>query len=125
MPGAPREIKQETPTTTVIDGNWGFGYAVNDRAMRYTIEKAKTQNVAAATVLRQSHVGRLASYPMVAAAEGMIALCTADSGRSPKAVAPYGGAKARLGHQPDRVRDSVQSGRAVRARHGDLGGGGR
>ena len=41
VPGAPWEIKQETPTTTVIDGNWGFGYVVNDRAMRYTIEKAK------------------------------------------------------------------------------------
>jgi len=51
-------------------------------------------------VLRQSHVGRLASYPLVAAAEGMIAMCTADSGRSPKAVAPYGGAKARLGTNP-------------------------
>jgi LDH2 family malate/lactate/ureidoglycolate dehydrogenase len=100
VPGAPWEIKQETPTTTVIDGNWGFGYVVNDRAMRYTIEKAKKQNVAAATVLRQSHVGRLASYPLLASAEGMIALCTADSGRSPKAVAPYGGAKARLGTNP-------------------------
>ena len=41
---------QETPTTTVIDGNWGFGYVVTDRAMRYTIDKAKKQNVAAATV---------------------------------------------------------------------------
>jgi uncharacterized oxidoreductase len=84
----------------VIDGNWGFGYVVNDRAMRYTIEKAKKQNVAAATVLRQSHVGRLASYPLLASAEGMIAMTTADSGRSPKAVAPYGGAKARLGTNP-------------------------
>jgi uncharacterized oxidoreductase len=68
--------------------------------MRYTIEKAKKQNVAAATVLRQSHVGRLASYPLLASAEGMIAMTTADSGRSPKAVAPYGGAKARLGTNP-------------------------
>jgi uncharacterized oxidoreductase len=41
VPGAPWEIQQETATTTVIDGNWGFGYVVNDRAMRYTIEKAK------------------------------------------------------------------------------------
>jgi LDH2 family malate/lactate/ureidoglycolate dehydrogenase len=100
VPGAPWEIKQETPTTTVIDGNWGFGYVVNDRAMRYTIEKAKKQNVAAATVLRQSHIGRLASYPLLASAEGMIAMITADSGRSPKHVAPYGGAKARLGTNP-------------------------
>lgn len=100
VPQAPWIITKETPTTTVIDGNWGFGYAVTDRAMRYTIEKAKTQNVAAATVFHQSHIGRLASYPLVAAGEGMIAMITADSGRSPKHVAPYGGAKARLGTNP-------------------------
>ncbi len=100
VPKAPWVITQETATTTVVDGNWGFGYAVSDRAMRYTIEKAKKQNVAATTVFRQSHIGRLASYPLMAAAEGMIALITADSGRSPKAVAPFGGAQARLGTNP-------------------------
>jgi LDH2 family malate/lactate/ureidoglycolate dehydrogenase len=100
VPQAPWQITQETPTTTVIDGNWGFGYYVSDRAMRYTIDKAKKQNVAAATVFRQSHIGRLASYPLLAAAEGMIAMITADSGRSPKHVAPFGGAKARLGTNP-------------------------
>lgn len=100
VPQAPWVIAQETATTTVVDGNWGFGYVVNDRAMRYTIEKAKKQNVAATTVFHQSHIGRLASYPLLAAAEGMIAMITADSGRSPKHVAPYGGAKARLGTNP-------------------------
>jgi uncharacterized oxidoreductase len=100
VPKAPWTITKETDTTTVVDGNWGFGYYVNDRAMRYTIEKAKKQNVAACTVFRQSHVGRLASYPLVAAGEGMIAMITADSGRSPKAVAPFGGAEARLGTNP-------------------------
>ena len=76
VPGAPWQIVQESATTTVIDGNWGFGYVVNEKAMKYTIEKAKKQNVAAATVFRQSHIGRLASYPLLAAAEGMeVAQC--------------------------------------------------
>jgi uncharacterized oxidoreductase len=100
VPGAPWEITQETPTTTVIDGHWGFGYVVTEKAMHHTIAKAKAQNVAAATVFRQGHIGRLASYPLMAAAEGMIAIITADSGRSPKQVAPFGGAKARLGTNP-------------------------
>src|SRR6266540_2478160 len=47
---------------TVIDGHWGFGFHVNAKAMALTIEKAKTANVAACTVFRQSHVGRLAAY---------------------------------------------------------------
>src|SRR6266851_9669882 len=66
VPGAEWTIVQESPTTTVIDGHWGFGYHVNAKAMALTIEKAKTANVAACTVFRQSHVGRLAAYPMMA-----------------------------------------------------------
>src|SRR5262245_296227 len=100
VPGAKWTIVQESPTTTVIDGNWGFGFHVNAKAMQLTIEKAKRSNVAACTVFRQSHVGRLAVYPLMAAKEGMIGLATADSGRSPKAVAPFGGREARLGTNP-------------------------
>src|SRR5258708_7419410 len=45
-------------------------------------------------------MGGLASYPQRARGSGMIALTTADSGRSPKAVAPFGGREARLGTNP-------------------------
>jgi uncharacterized oxidoreductase len=100
VPGAPWTIIEESPTTTVVDGNWGFGYVVTKKAMELTIEKAEKQNVAACTVFRQGHIGRLAAYPLMAAQRGMIAMITADSGRSPKHVAPFGGAKARLGTNP-------------------------
>src|ERR1700745_2078514 len=100
VPGAPWTIVQQSPTTTVIDGHWGFGFHVNARAMALTIEKAKTASVAAGTVFRRSHVGRLAAYPLMAVREGMIGLATADSGRSPKPVAPFGGREARLGTNP-------------------------
>jgi len=100
VPGAKWTIAQESPTTTVIDGHWGFGFHVNAKAMELTIAKAKTANVAACTVFRQSHVGRLAHYPMMAMREGMIGIATADSGRSPKHVAPFGGREARLGTNP-------------------------
>src|ERR1700731_387178 len=73
VPGAPWTIVQEAPTTT---------------------EGAQKANVAAATVFRQGHIGRLSSYTQMAAREGMIGLITADSGRSPKAVAPFGGRQA-------------------------------
>ncbi len=100
VPGAPFEVKQESATSTVIDGNWGFGYVVSERATKMTIEKAKQANVAATTIVRQSHIGRVASYPLMAAREGMIAIMTADSGRGPKSVAPFGGREARLGTNP-------------------------
>ncbi len=51
-------------------------------------------------MFRQGHIGRVASYTLMAAREGMIGIATADSGRSPKAVAPFGGREARLGTNP-------------------------
>jgi uncharacterized oxidoreductase len=100
VPGAPFTVVRESATTAVVDGNWGFGYVVNERAMRLVIEKARTANLAAATVFRQGHVGRLATYPLLAAEAGMIGMAWADSGRSPKSVAPFGGREARLGTNP-------------------------
>ena len=100
VPGAPFEIVQETPTTTVIDGNWGFGYVVSERAMQLTIDKARQNGLAATTVFQQSHVGRVADYPIMAANEGMIGFMTADSGRAAKAVVPFGGREVRLGTNP-------------------------
>ena len=106
VPGAPFEIVRETANSTVIDGNWGFGYVVSERAMQITIDKARQGSVAATTVFRQSHVGRVADYPLMAAEAGMIGLMTADSGRSAKSVAPFGGKEARLGTNPICIIDS-------------------
>jgi uncharacterized oxidoreductase len=100
VPGAPWTIVQESPTTTVVDGHWGFGYTVTERAMQLTIDKASRSNVAATTVFRQGHIGRLASYTLMAARADMIGLITADSGRSAKQVAPFGGREPRLGTNP-------------------------
>ena len=100
VPGAPMEVRDETPTTAVIDGHWGFGYVATTRAMEMAIAKARESRIAAMTVTRQGHVGRLAEYTQMAAREGMMGLMTADSGRGPKSVAPYGGRVPRLGTNP-------------------------
>ena len=100
VPGAPFVVEKEAPCTAVINGNWGFGFVVTERAMRMAIEKAKTHGVAAITIHLQSHIGRLGDYPTMAVQEGMIAMITADSGAGPKAVAPFGGRGRRLGTNP-------------------------
>ena len=97
IPGAPFVVEKESPTTACINGNWGFGFVVTEKAMGMAIEKARANNVAAITVYRQSHIGRLGDYATMAAEEGMIGLITADSGAGPKAVAPFGGRERRLG----------------------------
>ena len=100
VPGAPFEVARGTAVTTVVDGHWGFGYVVSERAMRMTVEKALQHGVAATTVSRQSHVGRVADYPLMAAEAGLIGIMTADSGRSAKQVVPFGGSETRLGTNP-------------------------
>src|SRR5262245_22506802 len=41
VPGAPFTIVQESPTTTVIDGHWGFGFHVNRKAMQLRSEERR------------------------------------------------------------------------------------
>ncbi|MDP6130610.1 MAG: Ldh family oxidoreductase [Dehalococcoidia bacterium] len=100
VPGAPFVVEREAPCTAVINGNWGFGFVVTERAMQMAIDKAKTHGVAAITIHYQSHIGRLGDYPTMAAQQGMIGMITADSGAGPKAVAPFGGRARRLGTNP-------------------------
>ena len=69
--------------------------------MGLLIEKGKQQGSAAATVYRQSHVGRVADYPLMAAREGMIGLMTADSGRTTKKRRPVRRTRAPARHEPD------------------------
>jgi LDH2 family malate/lactate/ureidoglycolate dehydrogenase len=97
---APFEVLDETPTTARIDGHWGFGQVVSERAMALAIEKARTSNVAALTVYQQNHVGRVADYPLMAARTGLIGFMFCDSGRGPKQVVPFGGREPRLGTNP-------------------------
>jgi len=100
VPGAPFELLRNENTTTVVDGHWGFGYTVTNRALDITIDKANKHGTAATTVLRQGHIGRLGDYTIRGAAAGMLTFLTADSGRGPKKVAPFGGREPRLGTNP-------------------------
>jgi uncharacterized oxidoreductase len=100
VPAARPDVIGETPTTLAVNGHWGFGPVISEWTMARCIEKARSLRVALATVREQSHVGRLADYPLQAARAGFIGLMMCDSGQSPKLVAPFGGREARLGTNP-------------------------
>jgi uncharacterized oxidoreductase len=100
FPDAPWEILDESDTTLAVDGHFGLGHVVMRRAMQAAIEKARRCNVAAATVRNQGHIGRLASYPIMAADAGMIGIVLAGAGPSSRGVAPYGGQDGRLSTNP-------------------------
>jgi uncharacterized oxidoreductase len=100
VPGAPVEVLDETPATARVDGHWGFGQVVSERAMTLAIEKARAGRVASVTVARQAHVGRVAGYPLMAARAGLIGIMFCDSGKTAKPVVPFGGREGRLGTNP-------------------------
>jgi LDH2 family malate/lactate/ureidoglycolate dehydrogenase len=100
VPAARPRLLTETPTTLAVNGQWGFGPVVSEWTMERCIAKAREVRIAAATVREQSHVGRLADYPLMAARAGFIGLMMADSGQTAKQVAPFGGREARLGTNP-------------------------
>lgn len=100
VPGAPVDVHDDTPTTAVVDGNCGLGFAVTNHATDLAVDKALADGVGAITIRRQSHMGRLGWYAERAAARGVIAFVVADSGRAPKVVAPLGGRDRRLGTNP-------------------------
>jgi LDH2 family malate/lactate/ureidoglycolate dehydrogenase len=100
LPHASLEILEETPTTARVDGHWGFGQVVSTRAMDICIAKARQHRVGIVSVFRQSHVGRLGDYPLMAARVGLVGMMMCDSGQNPKVVAPFGGREPRLGTNP-------------------------
>mgnify|MGYP001398056877 CR=1 FL=1 len=44
VPGSTPEVLAETNTTARINGNWGFGYVVTEKAMKLAIKKAKANH---------------------------------------------------------------------------------
>jgi len=100
VPDARPEVLNESAASLAVNGHWGFGPVISEWTMERLIGKARQTRVAAGTVREQSHVGRLADYPIMAARAGFIGVMMADSGQSPKAVAPFGGREARLGTNP-------------------------
>jgi len=96
-PGAKIEITRETPSSAILNGNWGFGQVVAKRAMEIAIEKAKENSVSTVYAFNVYHIGRLADYTLMATQHDMIGIAMANSSKS---VAPYGGRERLLSTSP-------------------------
>ena len=99
-PGANCDIVRETPAIALIDGNWGFGQLIATKAMRIAIEKAQNCSISSVSVYNCNHIGRLASYVLMAAERDMIAMMMVNGHGGDQSVAPFGGVARRLGTNP-------------------------
>jgi hydroxycarboxylate dehydrogenase B len=95
-------VVRETPTLALVDGDLGFGQVVARQGIAIAIDKAKTQGLAAVTLRRTNHVGRLADYAEMAAAAGLIGMLWVNAPMALN-VAPWGGAARRLGTNPHAI----------------------
>jgi uncharacterized oxidoreductase len=93
------QVLQETPTTAVVDGDLGLGQVVARRATEVALAKARQHGLAAVGVRRANHIGRLADYAELAAAQGFIGFLWTNAPTA-HAVVPFGGRSRRLATNP-------------------------
>jgi len=96
-PRATPVVERSSDALVTVDGRRGFGQLGARLATVEVVDRADSSGVAAATVRRCNHIGRLGEYVETMAAAGKvgIALCNADA-----TVAPFGGRDRLLGTNP-------------------------
>jgi len=90
-------VTSETLAHAQIDGDNAPGQWVGVVAMRKAIEKAKRSGVCLVAAGHSNHFGAAGHYAWMAAAEGLIGLCTTNGG---PCLAPWGGATPTFGNNP-------------------------
>ena len=98
MPGAEVEVLQETASTAVLDGHWGFGQVTGRVAMEMAIEKAGETGIGMVTLSNVFHTGRVGEYTEMALEHDMIGMAF-GGGNQPQVVAPTGRTRV-LGTNP-------------------------
>jgi hydroxycarboxylate dehydrogenase B len=101
-PKSPVRVVAETPVTARLDGGRGFGQVVARRGMELCTAKAKASGLAAVGLSHTTHVGRLADYAEMAAAQGLVGMLWVNAVHGLN-VAPWGGAARRLGTNPHAI----------------------
>ena len=110
QPGAPMETERETLSHALINGNWGFGHVIAQKAMSLAIEKAKLNTISAISVYNCNHIGRVGSYPMMAADANMVGITMVNAGGTALYVAPFGGRDGRLATNPIAIATPTRKG---------------
>lgn len=90
-------IISETPSTALLDGDYGMGMVIGHRAMELAIQKATSSGVAMVGVRNSRHFGMSAYYAMQALPRDMIGIAMTNA---TKQVVPTFGRDARFGTNP-------------------------
>jgi uncharacterized oxidoreductase len=99
-PDARPEIVEETPTTALVAGRWGWGQLTGAFGTDVAIRKARESKISMVGMVECNHVGRQGEYVERASAAGLAMIATLGSGGEGGNTAPFGGRKGALGTNP-------------------------
>jgi LDH2 family malate/lactate/ureidoglycolate dehydrogenase len=91
------DVARRRGAVAAVDGHWGFGQPAAQLATGLAIEISADSGVAAVTIDRCNHVGRLGEYVAAMATAGKVGMAWCNSG---PVVAPFGGAGRVMGTNP-------------------------
>jgi len=99
VPDARPELVRESAATALVDGHATFGQVAARYGTEVAIRKAKAEGACVVSVVRCNHVGRVGTYPSMAASRGVALFVTVGSAGDGN-VAPYGGRTGAMGTNP-------------------------
>ena len=93
------EVVVDTPVLAVVDGKFGFGQTVAPLAVQIGIDKCKAMGLSAVGLRNAGHIGRVADWAEMAAAQGLVSVHFVNAAGSPL-VAPFGSPERRFSTAP-------------------------
>jgi len=93
------KIVSENDSMAIIDGDYGMGHWVANQAVNFGIEKAKKNGCYIVALRNAGHIGRVGSWAINAAAEGLVSVHFVNA-RGSVLVAPFGGTERRFSTAP-------------------------
>jgi uncharacterized oxidoreductase len=94
------KIQAQTPAVLSCDGQWGFGQVQAHRLLDALVPMSRALGLAAGTLMKCGHIGRLGEYGEKAAQLGLALFATVNNHGYGRAVAPPGGIAGRIGTNP-------------------------
>ncbi len=93
------DLLVDTPVMAVVDGKYGYGQTVAPQAVEVGIAKCKAMGLAAVALRNAGHIGRVADWAEMAAAQGLVSIHFVNASGS-VLVAPFGSVERRFSTAP-------------------------
>jgi uncharacterized oxidoreductase len=84
----------------IVDGQFGFGQTMGEKAMELGLAKVRKQGVAVVALRNPGHLGRIGDWAEMAAKAGILSLHFVNTSGMGILVAPFGGIERRLSANP-------------------------